>query len=131
MDKTMKVDVLGIQTNTDSKDEILEQIQSRLNSNQSTFIVTPYSESLVAAQKDREFRNILNSADFALPDGAGVVWAASFLCNPSSPRQERRIYCNVLLYFHLLTKLKTTSEIKIQKIKLTLKNATSFQSSSG
>ena len=75
----MKIDVLGVKINPDSKSTILTEIGSRLDSGKSTFIVTPYSETLVAAQKDEEFRNVLNSADLAVPDGAGVVWAASFL----------------------------------------------------
>lgn len=70
--------------------DVLRQIDSRLNQNLSTFIVTPYSESLVAAQKDEEFRNILNKADFALPDGAGVLWAAKFLTSPQSSRPPQK-----------------------------------------
>src|SRR3989344_6436636 len=34
---------------------------------------------IVAAQKDKAFRDVLNSADFALPDGIGVLWAAKYL----------------------------------------------------
>lgn len=75
----MKHAVLGIQINTESKAQILEQIRSRLDANQSTFIVTPYSESIVAAQKDEKFRKVLNAADFALPDGVGVIWTAHYL----------------------------------------------------
>lgn len=71
-----KIDVLGVQINADTKAEILSQIKFRLQQGQKTFIVTPYSESLVAAQKDHEFRRVLNSADISLPDGVGVVLAA-------------------------------------------------------
>ena len=72
----MKIDVLGVLVNTDTKTEILAQILQRLKASQKTFIVTPYSESLVAAQKDEEFKRVLNSADISLPDGVGVALAA-------------------------------------------------------
>lgn len=91
----MKIDVLGVQINTDYKAEVLEQIKNKLTGDKSIFIVTPYSESIVAAQKDEEFRNVLNSADIALPDGAGIQWAAHFLkttspgFQPPSPGLER------------------------------------------
>lgn len=85
----MKIDVLGVKISSDSRQGILEQVETRLDSGESTFIVTPYSESLVAAQKDIEFRNVLNSADFAIPDGAGVLFAAKFLSTSSSPDEGR------------------------------------------
>src|SRR3989344_1825597 len=75
----MKVDVLGVKIDAISKGEVLAAIENNLNHGKSTFIVTPYSESIVAAQNDREFRNVLNSADIALPDGVGILWAAHYL----------------------------------------------------
>lgn len=39
------------------------------------FIVTPNPEQIVQAQEDEEFRQILNSADLAIPDGWGLVIA--------------------------------------------------------
>ena len=75
----MKIDVLGVKIDALTKDGLLSEIRTRLQGSESTFIVTPYSESIVAAQKDLEFRNILNSADIALPDGIGILWAAKYL----------------------------------------------------
>lgn len=84
----MKTDVLGVKINTESRVEILDQISQRLGNRGSTFIVTPYSETLVAAQNDSEFRNILNAADFALPDGAGVIWASKGKIQKKIPGRE-------------------------------------------
>ena len=75
----MKTNVLGIEIDSDKKEVVLEGIKNRLNDGRSIFIVTPYSEMIVAAQKDEELKNVLNSADFSLPDGAGVLWAAHYL----------------------------------------------------
>src|SRR3989338_6104682 len=42
-------------------------------------IVTPNPEMIVAAQSDPEFLKALQSADLAIPDGAGVGWAIKML----------------------------------------------------
>lgn len=76
---TKKISVLGVNIDPLTKSEALAEIRHRLRSGEKTFIVTPYSESLVTAQKDSEFRQILNSADISLPDGIGVLWAAKYL----------------------------------------------------
>jgi len=75
----MKVDVLGVQIDAEPKHVLLEKVADGLKIGQPLFLVTPYSESLVAAQKDLEFKKVLNSADFSLPDGIGVLWAAHYL----------------------------------------------------
>jgi len=75
----MKISVLGVKINNDTKNTLLFLIKKLLAENQKIFIVTPYSEMLVKAQSDRGFRDVLNSATFALPDGIGVLWAAHFL----------------------------------------------------
>jgi len=45
-------------------------------------LVTPNPEFVVYAHRQPWFRQILNSADFAIPDGVGLVWAARFLGQP-------------------------------------------------
>ncbi len=75
----MKIDVLGVKINSDDKNTILFMIKKLLGERQKIFITTPYSEMLVAAQKDKKFCDILNSSTFALPDGIGVLWAAHYL----------------------------------------------------
>lgn len=75
----MKIDLLGVKIDNLTKPQVLKEIDNRLTDGGPIFIVTPYSESIVAAQKDAEFRKVLNAADFALPDGIGILWAAKFL----------------------------------------------------
>ena len=75
----MKTNVLGVEINADTKNTIIFLIKKLLGKNRKIFIATPYSEMLVAAQKDSEFKNVLNAADFAIPDGIGVLWAAHYL----------------------------------------------------
>ena len=92
----MKIDLLGVKIDNLTKSEVLSEIQNKLypssslSADKSIFIVTPYSESIVAAQKDEEFRNALNSADLSLPDGIGVLWSANFLQSGFSPSFQGR-----------------------------------------
>lgn len=76
-----KIDILGVQVDALHKDEFLDQINSYLipSEKKLRLLATTYSEFIVAAQKDEEFRKILNSADINTADGIGILWAASFL----------------------------------------------------
>ncbi len=73
----MKVDILGVKIDKISKIEALEIVEHWIWNNPACrigkhYIVTPNPEFLVAAQKDPEFKKILNNADLAIPDGAGL-----------------------------------------------------------
>ncbi len=46
-------------------------------------ITTPNSEMIVLAQRDAEFRGVLNRSHLAIPDAIGVVYASAALCGPS------------------------------------------------
>lgn len=76
----------GIRLNSTSEDEVLRKIVVRIEKNKRIFVVTPNPEFLVDAQKHPWFKKILNQADFALPDGIGLVWAGKIL---DQPIQER------------------------------------------
>jgi len=76
---SIKQILLGVAVSTEPKNVLLEHISSHLKSKTRSplTIVTPNPEQIVYAQKDEHFRNILNSADIALPDGVGIVWAVN------------------------------------------------------
>ncbi|OGZ32718.1 MAG: hypothetical protein A2V69_00785 [Candidatus Portnoybacteria bacterium RBG_13_40_8] len=67
----MKVELFGIKFDNLTMNEALENIRG--------FVVLPYSEFVVRAQKDEEFRNILNKADFCLCEGRGLYFMARLL----------------------------------------------------
>ena len=79
--------ILGIGITISPKTEILEEIRKYLvsdnkkqitdnkKSKESLIIFTPNPEIITYAQKDKEFRQIVNSAQINLPDSRGVVWA--------------------------------------------------------
>lgn len=79
-----KIELLGVQINNQSKDEILKSLEQRLENKQKTFLVTPYSEFIYRTFLDYDFKQLLNSADFALPDGIAIQWLAYFLNIPYS-----------------------------------------------
>lgn len=72
--------LLGVPFNINSKEEILEEITSRLKEeHQKTFIVTPNPELVMLAHYNKHYQKILNSAQVSLPDGVGIVWASRIL----------------------------------------------------
>jgi len=71
--------LLGVKVDDVSIDEALKKIEGFLADGRQHYIVTINPEFIVRAQKDDEFRQILNEADLAVPDGIGVVWASRFI----------------------------------------------------
>ena len=80
------VQILGIKINKYKMQEALAYIDSLIQAGKKSMVVTPNSEIIVMAQKDRELARILNNADLSVPDGAGVVLASRILKNPVPER---------------------------------------------
>ncbi|WP_027339005.1 WecB/TagA/CpsF family glycosyltransferase [Halonatronum saccharophilum] len=74
-----RVDVLGILIDKVNKREALEKIENFISSEGSKIVVTPNAEMIVRSQKDSRLKEIINSAQLVLPDGAGVVIASRLL----------------------------------------------------
>lgn len=75
-----RISILNICVSNVALDSGLEEVEKWLISGDKKYkILTPNPEILVLGQKDGEFRRILNSADLALPDGLGLIWAAKTL----------------------------------------------------
>ena len=63
-----------------SFNEALEYLVEKSQKNEKkTFIVTVNPEIIMLAMKDAEYDRVLKSADLALADGVGVVWAGKML----------------------------------------------------
>lgn len=73
------IKILGVKISSLTKEFALDRVGSLLRQEKQFFIVTPNPEFLVRAQSDVEFRDILNRADLALPDGVGLRCAAKIL----------------------------------------------------
>ena len=90
--------ILGVNVTIENEENILEEtrkyflkseiprlIRGRRNpksekkSINPLIIFTPNPEIVVLAQKDDEYKRIVNSAQINLPDGAGIIWAVNRL----------------------------------------------------
>ncbi|MDD5071693.1 MAG: WecB/TagA/CpsF family glycosyltransferase [Patescibacteria group bacterium] len=70
------INILGTNISTLSKKEVLEKIEQFLKDGRRHYLVTPNPEIILAARRDEELFYILNKADLAIPDGAGLKFAA-------------------------------------------------------
>lgn len=78
----MKTDVLGVQYDNVTMEEAVTAGRAFLTGASTAFCVTPNAEMAYEALHDEAFREVLNSADLVLPDGAGVVLGAKILKTP-------------------------------------------------
>lgn len=75
-----KINLLGVGITNATEDESLEYLVENLRkSTKKLFIITPNPEILVIADKDPEYKKVLNSADLALADGVGITLGARLL----------------------------------------------------
>jgi N-acetylglucosaminyldiphosphoundecaprenol N-acetyl-beta-D-mannosaminyltransferase len=75
----MKIEVFGIQFDNLGMNEVLERIQGFLKDQKQHYIVLPYSEFIIRAQKNEKFKEILNKADLCLCEGKGLWLMARIL----------------------------------------------------
>lgn len=82
----MKQNILGIRFDNLTLNQAAEAGAALLCQEGFHYVVTPNPEFILAAEKDREFRDVLNRADLVLPDGIGVVYSAKILGTPLKGR---------------------------------------------
>lgn len=86
MSNGVKINLFGIKFDNLTIDEAVEQIKG--------FVVLPYSEFVVRAQKNEEFKKILNSANFCLCESKGLWLMARLL----GKKLKQNIYGVDLIY---------------------------------
>ncbi|TFE04069.1 WecB/TagA/CpsF family glycosyltransferase [Jeotgalibacillus salarius] len=72
----MKENYLGVDVSPLNYDELINALYNRLEEQQNSFIVAINPEKIMKAQQDTALRNLLNRADFQIPDGIGVILAS-------------------------------------------------------
>lgn len=75
----MKIDILGVRVDNVSFEEAVNKVEEFIGDKNKHYVVTPNPEIGILAQKDHKLRQILNSADLAIPDGIGLIWASRIL----------------------------------------------------
>lgn len=75
--KIDSVDILGVRVDKVTLDQAVGTVEGWLDEGHGKhYIVTPNVEFIMAAQKDGEFKKVLNQADLGLPDGFGLKLAS-------------------------------------------------------
>lgn len=78
--------ILGIKISNITREEFYDLICRCFKTDGAKQIATVNPEFCVSARSDIEFKNILNKADLALPDGMGIILASYFLLCPLKSR---------------------------------------------
>lgn len=82
----MKINVLGVHFDNLTPNEAVARGIELMNEGGFHYVVTPNPEFVLAAEKDEEFRSVLNGADLVIPDGIGVIYSAKLLGTPLKGR---------------------------------------------
>lgn len=72
----LNMDFVSVQTN-----ELVKDLSERINRTMQTFIVTANPEIVMHANKDPDYLSIVNSADYVIADGYGVILGSKILGN--------------------------------------------------
>ncbi|WP_394188572.1 WecB/TagA/CpsF family glycosyltransferase [Paenisporosarcina quisquiliarum] len=72
----MKENILGIHVNTEGYAELLPRIFSYIENKEKAMIVAINPEKVMKASQDQELHNLLNRAEFQIPDGVGILIAS-------------------------------------------------------
>jgi len=102
-----KVNIAGLEIDAVKYSDVLEAVENFLSQeHQKHMIVTPNPEMIVYSQSHTGFRQVLNSASLAVPDGIGILWAAYYLSLPRAKSMfgEQMVVLKTLL--QVLFKMK-------------------------
>ena len=75
----MKVKILGVNVDSVTMSQAVAQVENLIAARKNSIVATANAEMLLMATHDDELKNILNSAELVVADGAGTVWAAHHL----------------------------------------------------
>lgn len=101
--KYIKVDrkdgyILGIKVTSTTRDEVLEFVNSRLDSKDKFYIVTPNPENLLMATKDWLLAKAIRRSDLSIPDGIGLAQAHKFMSFKDSKDNRDSILRPLILF---------------------------------
>lgn len=69
---TKQVKILGVRVDSSPKDRLLEIIEQKMSDSHKFYIVTPNPELILGSTKNSALKQIMNRADFSIPDGVGL-----------------------------------------------------------
>ncbi len=74
-----KADILGVKVASLTMEQAVKTAEELMQSKSPRLIATANAEMIMRATQDDELKEILNTADLVVPDGAGTVWASNYL----------------------------------------------------
>jgi N-acetylglucosaminyldiphosphoundecaprenol N-acetyl-beta-D-mannosaminyltransferase len=72
-----EINVLNIRFNNVSIEESIDFIFKQLEKGEKGYICTPNPEMLLEAENNHKFKDVLNDSLLNIPDGIGILWAAT------------------------------------------------------
>lgn len=102
-----KIIIFGVPIDKVNMRQAIDRIQKFLRENKVHIIATPNAEIIMMAQKDVEYKKILNKTDMNVPDGSGVIFASKVYKDPLPER---------VAGFDLMMELMKNAAINNQKI---------------
>jgi N-acetylglucosaminyldiphosphoundecaprenol N-acetyl-beta-D-mannosaminyltransferase len=84
--KTQHVNILGVNFINIRFEEMAEELAERVGNEQKAFVVTANPEIVMYADAHQRYKNILDSADYVVADGTGIVLASRLLNTPLKER---------------------------------------------
>ncbi|WP_047984688.1 WecB/TagA/CpsF family glycosyltransferase [Ornithinibacillus californiensis] len=71
-----KETILGVDVSNETYDSLVKQLFHYINEGKQSFIVAVNPEKIMKAKADDHLRELINSADYQIPDGVGVLIAS-------------------------------------------------------
>jgi len=80
------IDILGLHFTKKNFNDMIGIISERIHEQKKSFIVTANPEIVMHSLEDKEYRQVLDKADYIVPDGIGIIIASKIV---GSPLKER------------------------------------------
>lgn len=81
-----KLYIFGVPIHRVTMNEAVEILKGYLKEDRIHIVATPNAEIIMMAQKDEEYKKILNETNLNVPDGSGVVFASKVFNKPLKER---------------------------------------------
>lgn len=108
------ITILGVTIDSKQKNQVLDQIQEKIENNKKFYVVTPYSEMFVMATRDLQYKEILNNAEFAIPDGIVIRASDRYM---RLPAKGSRVLQWLQVLLGIVTGVKNKDGKEIETIK--------------
>lgn len=123
------VNILGVKINKISLEQGTKLVQKWLKQKGKHYIVTPNPEMVVDAQKDEEFKKIINNSDLAIPDSFRLGWAIKVLHEQNYIRRIL-IWCSFFMpYLFIKNPLPVLTGVDLMESLVSLSEKKAFRTS--